>query len=55
MTYETDVILRCTECAWKAETPEDGEMVLDNGEIISLAHVGCPECGGMLTEVHENE
>lgn len=41
-------LLKCTECSWCAETPEDGEVILDNGDIISLEHIGCLECGGML-------
>lgn len=41
-------LMKCTECPWKAETKEDQELVQDDGSILDLAHVGCPECGGML-------
>lgn len=41
-------LLKCSECDWKADTLEDGELVTDDGTIVCLAHVGCPECGGML-------
>lgn len=44
-------LMKCTECPWAAETPEDCELITENGEVIDLAHIGCPECGGMLAEI----
>lgn len=44
-----DKLMKCTECSWRAHTIEDQEYIDDSGDPVSLAHIGCPECGGMLT------